>query len=68
MLLWGCFTLEWLNRPSPLTFLHALQTDCALWTVQLQRKPSGKEVLRAISGKLPTFSTDTLALCLYRDG
>lgn len=47
-----------------LTFLCPLQTDCALWTVQLQRQLPGQEVGRDLSAELTAVEGDAaLRLC-----
>lgn len=47
-----------------LTLLCPLQADCALWTVQLQRKLPWQKVRRAVSTEPPALEVDTtLHLC-----
>lgn len=47
-----------------LTFLCPLQTDCALWAVQLQRQLPGQEVGRDLSAELTAVEGDAaLRLC-----
>lgn len=58
---WPCRTLA--RRAMTRALLCALQTDCALWTVQLQRTLSQQEGHSAISAEPTALQVDA-ALCL----